>query len=72
MSGAKINRNPRKFKHGANVDRPNGCSSLATADSKLELLAAILTGNRATRRQAIRKGFKMMRAEKATTKGKAR
>ena len=61
MSGPKVNHNPRKLKHGANLSRPNGCSIVATSSDERELLAAILTGNRATRRQAMRTAKRLWR-----------
>lgn len=69
MSKAPIQKNPKKARHGANVNRPNGCSSLATGASREELLSAVLTGNRATRREARRNIIKTVKKWAKTPEG---
>ena len=69
MSKAPIQKNPKKARHGANVNRPNGCSSLATGASREELLSAALTGNRATRREARRNIIKTVKKWAKTPEG---
>jgi len=69
MSGAGLQTNPKKARHGANVNRPNGCSALATAATPAEMLAAALTGNRATRREARRNILKAVREWSLTPEG---
>ncbi|MBN8761456.1 MAG: hypothetical protein BGO61_00235 [Thiobacillus sp. 65-69] len=54
MSGAPMNRNPKKLRPGSNVDRPGGARVGANSRDAGELLRLALTGNRATRRLAKR------------------
>lgn len=69
MSKAKTQTNPKKYQHGANINRPNGCSELATGSSRAELLSAALTGNRATRREARRNIIKEAKRWSKTPEG---
>lgn len=49
-----MNRNPRKLKFGANMNRPNGASAQADTADDEQLQYAATYGNRATRRLAER------------------
>ena len=70
MSGPKMAKNPRKILPGANISRPSGCSELATELDPERLAIAIETGNRATRREAIRNLIKQAREWANTPEGK--
>lgn len=56
-----MNRNPNKLTPGANVNRPSGCSELATDRDPRALLQALMCGNRATRREAARNAKKLIK-----------
>jgi hypothetical protein len=54
MSGAKMGGNCTKMPFAANNDRPSGASTLATSLDVNELQFAVATGNRQTKRLALR------------------
>jgi len=56
-----MNRNPNKLTPGANMNRPGGCSELATDRDPRALVAAMMYGNRATRREAARNARKLLK-----------
>jgi hypothetical protein len=61
MSSAPVNRNPNKLTPGANMNRPSGCSELATDRDPRALLSALMYGNRSTRREAARNARKLLK-----------
>jgi hypothetical protein len=60
---APVNRNPRKVRHNANLNRPNGAGVSADSLDPRELLDASLYGNRETRRLARRNLKKRLKAD---------
>ena len=61
MSGASVGRNPAKTGFGSNNDRPGGASVQATSRNPDELQFAIVTGNRQTRRLALKNLVRLQR-----------
>ncbi len=61
MSGAPMGRNPAKVPPRGNQTRPGGASSLAASDNPTELLIALETGNRQTRRLAKRNALRLLK-----------
>lgn len=61
MSSAPVNRNPNKLTPGANMNRPSGCSELAVDRDPRALLAALMYGNRSTRREAARNARNLLK-----------
>ena len=55
MSSAATGTNAAKTPYGCNNDRPGGASELATSHDPEVLKFAIATGNRQTRRLALKK-----------------
>jgi hypothetical protein len=70
MSGPKMCTNVTKLLPGANLSRPSGCDARASALNPLVLMEAMFTGNRATKREALRKTMKQARAWAKTPEGK--
>lgn len=61
--------NPKKMPPWANTSHPNGCSELAMSLDPQSLYCAAATGNRATRREAIRNLVKQARTWAKTPEG---
>jgi len=61
MSGAPVSRNPAKVRPRSNQSRPGGASRLAASDNPSELLLAMETGNRQTRRLAKRNALRLLK-----------
>lgn len=55
MSGAKVCTNPKKIRPWCNTKRPNGCDRITESSDPLHWFEASLFGNRATKREAMRK-----------------
>jgi len=61
MRGAPMGRNPAKVLPRSNQSRPGGASSLGESTNPAELLAALETGNRQTRRLAKRNALRLLK-----------
>jgi len=61
MSSAPMVTNPNKMRHQSNQTRPGGASSLAANQDPRALQLALDTGNRQTRRLALKNIKKLMR-----------
>ena len=61
MSGVGVGSNPAKAPFGGNNDRPGGASVLATSRDADELRFSVATGNRQTRRLALKNLARLQR-----------
>lgn len=69
MSGPKMATNFKGVRPWSNTSHPNGCSELAMSLDPQRLYCAAATGNRATRREAIRNLVKQARTWAKTPEG---
>ena len=61
MSAAGIGRNPAKVPFSGNNDRPGGAAEVATSRDPEALRFAIATGNRQTKRLALKNLARLQR-----------